>query len=103
MTITTVEVERQAYEKLGYYIVDQPALPADDVRAAVRGMDAVRRGEFATGKSPAPSPWNPGDDVSTLCKIEMPQISDPAIVHITSHITPSSMRAPNWVRKNGAT
>lgn len=84
MTTTIAHTERQAYKKLGYYIVDQPVLPSDDVAAAVKGMDAVRQGDYATGKPPAPSPWNPGDDVNKLCKIEMPQISDPDIRKLIS-------------------
>jgi ectoine hydroxylase-related dioxygenase (phytanoyl-CoA dioxygenase family) len=84
MTPTTVENVKQAYDQQGYYIVDHPALPADQVQAAVKGMDKVREGNYDTGKAPAESPWNPGDDVSKLCKIEMPQICDLSIRKLIS-------------------
>jgi ectoine hydroxylase-related dioxygenase (phytanoyl-CoA dioxygenase family) len=84
MSQTTIENAKQTYDEQGYYIVDQPALPAHEVQAAVRGMDAVRNGAYETDTPPAPSPWNPGDDVSKLCKIEMPQICDLSIHKLIS-------------------
>lgn len=79
MTEATIDAARQAYEQQGYCIVDRPGLPSDTVREAVKGMDAVRGGDYETGTPPAPSPWNPGDDPDALCKIEMPQLSNLAI------------------------
>ncbi len=84
MSVTIEESEKLAYDRQGYYMVDKPVLPREDVDAAVKGMDAVRNGEYETGDSPAPSPWNPGDDPKKLCKIEMPQISDLSIRKLIS-------------------
>ena len=56
---------------------------------------------------PQPSPWNPGDDPGKLCKIEMPQLANRAIMDLISHpalgalaaeITGASMVQVWWVQ-----
>ncbi|MBM3214106.1 phytanoyl-CoA dioxygenase family protein [Candidatus Poribacteria bacterium] len=76
---------RDDYQRDGYVIHPEPVIPADVVRAASEGMDALRRGEYDTGTPPQPSYWNPGDDPDKLCKIEMPQIANRAIWELVSH------------------
>ncbi|QDU71422.1 phytanoyl-CoA dioxygenase family protein [Mucisphaera calidilacus] len=73
------------YAQRGYYIADQPVIPADTVHAAEHGMEAVRRGEYASGNEPFESPWKPGDDDTKLCKIEMPNLADPDIHACIAH------------------
>ena len=75
----------KAYDGQGYYIHSEPLLPPDLVQRARAGMDAVRCGEYDTGKPPQPSPWNPGDDEGVLCKIEMPQQANRAIRELVGH------------------
>ena len=73
------------YQADGFLIHPEPVIPADLVRRAVDGMDALRRGGYATGVPPQPSPWNPGDDPGKLCKIEMPQVASRAIMELIRH------------------
>ncbi|MCP3980325.1 MAG: phytanoyl-CoA dioxygenase family protein [bacterium] len=63
----------ERYRSGGFLIHPAAVLPPDVVDAAVRGMEAVRRGEYDRGQPPERSPWNPGDPTDTLCKIEQPQ------------------------------
>ena len=76
---------RDRFETDGYAILDTPLIPAEFIRRAGDGMDAIRRGEYDTGRPPQPSPWNPGDDPNLLCKIEMPQMASRAIRDLVSH------------------
>ncbi len=81
MTITP-----EQYSADGFAIHDTPLLPRDVVDAAVAGMDEVRMGRYDTGTPPMPSPWQPGDDPATkLCKIELPQIANTAIMNLLCH------------------
>src|SRR5688572_4533432 len=98
---------REQYERDGYLIVAQPILPAQLVNRALEGMDAIRAGEYETGRSPQPSSWNPGDDPRVLCKIEMPQIANEAIRALVGHpllgewaaaITGATMVQAWWVQ-----
>lgn len=73
------------YKSDGYYIAPEPVIPADVVRRAVDGMDAIRAGDYDTGVPPLDSPWKPGDDEHALCKIEMPQIAGRAVYELVSH------------------
>jgi ectoine hydroxylase-related dioxygenase (phytanoyl-CoA dioxygenase family) len=75
----------QQYQQDGFYIASDPVIPTNVVDAAVKGMDAIRAGEYDTGHPPENSPWNPGDDPKTLCKIEMPQLASHAIMNLISH------------------
>src|SRR5437870_7169444 len=73
------------FEADGFYLRPDPVIPEGLVRRAVAGMDALRRGEYDTGIPPQPSFWNPGDDPGKLCKIEMPQVANRAIMALVSH------------------
>lgn len=75
----------EAYTRDGFVLSDGAVLPPDAVREAVDGMDAVRRGDYDTGHPPPPSPWNPGDDDSVLCKIELPNQADRSIQRLLAH------------------
>jgi len=70
---------RSGYEASGFYLADSPVFPADLVERAVAGMDAVRNGDYDTGRPPQPSAWKPGDDPDRLCKIEQPQFASHAL------------------------
>lgn len=86
MNTTTVSPVHEQYEAQGFSIHATPVLPADVVEAAVTGMDEVRMGHYDTGTPPMPSPWKPGDDPTTkLCKIELPQIANRAIMKLLCH------------------
>ncbi len=86
MTETLTATERQsAYLENGFFIHDEPAVPADLVRRAAAGMDEIREGRYDTGRAPCESPWNPGDDPNRLCKIENPQFANHAIYELVSH------------------
>ncbi len=83
-TISLAEA-RTRYEADGFFLATEPVLPADLVARACEGMDAIRRGEYDTGRPPCPSIWNPGDDPNRLCKIEQPQFASKAIRELVSH------------------
>lgn len=74
-----------AYEADGFYICDEPLLPADMVASAVRGMDEIRTGRYDRGQPPLESQWSPGDDPDRLCKIEQPQFANQAIFDLIRH------------------
>lgn len=76
---------RAQYEADGFSIVPNVGFPMDLVDHAVEGMDAIRRGEYDTGIPPRPSPWNPGDDLNLLCKIEQPQFANHAIRELLNY------------------
>src|SRR5947199_3786574 len=76
---------RARYEADGFVLFPEPVIPVDLVRRAAAGMDALRRGEYETGRPPEPSYWSPGDDPAKLCKIEMPQFANRAIMELVSH------------------
>jgi len=78
LTPSPTEVKNR-YEADGFLITPEPILPVDLVARASEGMDAIRRGEYDTGRPPCPSIWNPGDDPNRLCKIENPQFASKAI------------------------
>lgn len=95
------------YRRDGYLIADRPIFPADVVERAVQGMDAIRRGEYDTGRPPAGSMWNPGDDPDKLCKIEQPQFASrsvrellcyPALGELAAAITGATMVQAWWVQ-----
>ncbi len=78
-------VTREQYERDGFVILNRPLIPSGLLQRAIEGMDAIRRGEYDTGRTPQPSVWNPGDDPNALCKIEMPQMANRAILELVSH------------------
>jgi len=73
------------YRTNGFYLSDTPLIPTALVQKASAGMDAIRAGIYDTGRPPQPSPWNPGDDPGKLCKIEMPQMANRAILDLVGH------------------
>jgi hypothetical protein len=85
MAVTSPPAARARYEQDGFFIHSKPLLPADLLRRAVEGMDALRAGEYEAGVPPQPSYWNPGDEPGKLCKIEMPQVASRAIHELVSH------------------
>ena len=85
---------RTRYEADGFLLHTQPVFPADLVRRALAGQDALRAGDYETGVPPQPSYWNPGDDPGKLCKIEMPQIANRAIMELVSHPALGELRQP---------
>jgi len=76
---------RRQYEADGFYIHPKPIIPDELIQRAITGMDALRAGEYETGVPPQPSYWNPGDSPQKFCKIEMPQITNRAIMELVSH------------------
>jgi Phytanoyl-CoA dioxygenase (PhyH) len=85
MLTVTLATACAQYGADGFYLHAEPLLPADLVQRAIVGMDAVRGGAYETGVPPQPSFWNPGDDPGKLCKIEMPQVANRAIMELVSH------------------
>jgi ectoine hydroxylase-related dioxygenase (phytanoyl-CoA dioxygenase family) len=81
----TVPTARAQFEADGFYLHAQPIIPNDLIRRAIVGMDAVKDGVYETGVPPQPSYWNPGDDPRKLCKIEMSQVANRAIMELVSH------------------
>ncbi|MBW3625841.1 MAG: phytanoyl-CoA dioxygenase family protein [Armatimonadetes bacterium] len=107
MPSSSKEQARTAYERNGFYLVQEPIFPDELLRRAVDGMEAIRRGEYDTGLPPQPSPWNPGDDPNTLCKIEQPQFAShairellryPALGEWAAALTGASMVQAWWVQ-----
>ena len=75
----------ESYREQGFVVHSDPVIPKALVREAAEGMDAIRRGEYDRGQPPEPSPWNPGDSASTLCKIEQPQKASQSVFDLISH------------------
>jgi ectoine hydroxylase-related dioxygenase (phytanoyl-CoA dioxygenase family) len=97
----------ESYRADGYYIASEPVIPLTVVQAASDGMDAIRRGDYDTGRPPDSSPWNPGDDPNRLCKIEQPQLASRAVYELIRHpalgalaaeVTGASMVQAWWVQ-----
>lgn len=94
MSVSTLSRMNAQYEAQGFYVGPSPVIPRDVVDAAVLGMDEVRMGRYDTGTPPMPSPWKPGDDATTkLCKIELPQIANHAIMKLLTHPSLGEMAA----------
>jgi hypothetical protein len=105
-TVTPSDV-RMRFQNDGFLLAPKSIFPEDLVRRAREGMDAVRRGEYDTGRPPRPSPWNPGDDPNQLCKIEQPQFANRAVRELVGHpalgelaaaITGATMVQAWWVQ-----
>src|SRR6266581_247624 len=99
--------KKACYEADGFFLAPEPLFPQDLLARAVEGMDAIRRGDFDTGRSPQPSPWNPGDDLNKLCKIEQPQFASralrellcfPALGALAAELTGATMVQVWWVQ-----
>src|SRR5713101_6750208 len=98
---------RARYERDGFLLHPEALISGELVRHAIAGQDALRRGEYETGVPPQPSFWNPGDDPGKLCKIEMPQVANRAIMALVSHpargalaaeVTGARVPAGGWVQ-----
>lgn len=107
MTETETRTARAQYEADGYHIHARSLFPPALVARAIEGMDAVRRGEYDTGRPPQPSPWKPGDDPNKLCKIEQPQFAShaiqellryPALSALAAELTGATMVQVWWVQ-----
>ena len=70
--------------RMGSIFFPEPVIDSTVIQRAIEGMDAVRAGEYDTGTAPRPSAWNPGDDPKKLCKIEMSQMANHAIMELVS-------------------
>jgi hypothetical protein len=80
-----MQTPQQQYKTNGFYLHQKPLIPNDLIQRAIQGMDMLRLGDYETGIPPRPSYWNPGDSLQKLCKIEMPQIANRAIMELISH------------------
>ena len=76
---------RDDYDRDGFIIHDAPLIERGLIDRASAGMDALRRGDYETGVPPRPSYWSPGDSAAKLCKIELPQLANRAIMELVSH------------------
>ncbi|MEQ9461508.1 MAG: phytanoyl-CoA dioxygenase family protein [Phycisphaeraceae bacterium] len=106
MNSSTLTIADQ-YAQQGFYIANEPIIPRDLVSSAEQGMERVRQGDYRTGQPPFESPWNPGDDDTKLCKIEMPNLADPdirsciahpALGELAARLTGASMIQVWWVQ-----
>jgi hypothetical protein len=67
------------YEQDGY-VLGPVVIPADLLRRAHAGMDAVMAGVYETGKAPLDNWWRAGDDPNKrLRKIDQPHLANEAI------------------------
>ncbi len=91
----------------GFLIHPEPIFPENIINLGIEQIQAVRRGEYNTGRSPRDSPWNPGDDPNTLCKIEQPQFAShglrellkyPGLGRLAADISGASMVQVWWVQ-----
>ena len=96
------------YARDGFYLHREPLLTPDLLNRVETGMNDVRDGRYETGVTPQPSYWNPGDPPEKLCKIEMPQLANRAIMEAISHpsigeiaarITGAEMVQVFWVQQ----
>ena len=79
------EMAKAHYEQDGFYLQTTSLFPHSLVERAAEGMDAIRTGEYDTGRPPEASPWKAGDNPHTLCKIEQPQFANRAVMELVSH------------------
>ena len=102
MQTPTSSTARAKYEVDGFHLFPNPVIDKAIIQRAVEGMDAVRAGEYETGTSPRPSAWNPGDDPKKLCKIEMSQIANRAIMELVSQSSIGKLAAESHRGRDGA-
>jgi hypothetical protein len=107
MSTVTKSDAATEYRDRGFVLFDTPILDADLISGASEGMDEIREGRYDSGRPPAPSSWNPGDDPGKLCKVELPQranravhglVSSPAIGACAAAATGASMIQVWWVQ-----
>jgi len=80
MAVAAISEARGMFERDGFFLHPEPLFPEERLQRACQGMDALKSGQYETGVPPQPSFWNPGDDPDKLCKIEMPQVANRAIM-----------------------
>ena len=92
----------ERYQVDGFFLQTDPIIPLDLVQRASQGMDQLRAGHYETGIPPHASYWNPGDDPKKLCKIEMPQFANQAIMDLVSYPTigvlAAELTGAEWVQ-----
>jgi ectoine hydroxylase-related dioxygenase (phytanoyl-CoA dioxygenase family) len=95
------------FQQNGYYRHTEPVLGAEAIEATLRGMERVRDGDYETGMGPEDSLWKPGNDPRTLCKIEMAQqcnraimaaVSNPRLGEVAAQLTGASLIQAWWVQ-----
>lgn len=95
------------YQENGYYLHTDPVLSPEAIASTLCGMEMVRDGYYETGIPPEDSPWKPGNDPRTLCKIEMAQqcnraimaaVMNPALGELAAQITGASMIQAWWLQ-----
>lgn len=95
------------YLENGFYLHTDPLLSPEAIAATVRGMEAVRDGHYETGIPPEDSPWKPGNDPRTLCKIEMAQqcnraimaaVANPRLGELAARVLNAEMIQAWWVQ-----
>jgi len=63
------------YEEDGFQVSEEPIVLTDLIEAVQIGTEGVMSGKYDTGIAPPKSRWSPGNDLTVLRKINMPQIS----------------------------
>lgn len=105
--MTTTIDATDFYRKNGFYLHTEPLLSPDTITATIRGMKAVRDGHYETGTPPEDSPWKPGNDPRTLCKIEMAQqcnraimtaVANPRLGELAARVMKAEMIQAWWVQ-----
>lgn len=95
------------FQQKGYYLHTDPLLSPEAIAATLHGMELVRDGHYETGIPPEDSPWKPGDDPRTLCKIEMAQqcnraimaaVANPRLGAVAAQLHGASMIQAWWVQ-----
>lgn len=95
------------YRENGFYMHTRPLMDGAAIADTIRGMEAVRDGHYETGLPPEDSPWKPGNDPRTLCKIEMAQqsnraimaaVANPRLGALAAEVTGASMVQAWWVQ-----
>lgn len=81
----TLAAPATQYADDGYYLQSAPILPSDLIARAVAGQDALRQGQYDTGRPPEGGFWKIGDAPSKLVKVEQPQAASKAIYDVVSH------------------
>jgi ectoine hydroxylase-related dioxygenase (phytanoyl-CoA dioxygenase family) len=105
--MTTIHDAADFYRENGYYCHTDSLLTPEAIVDTVRGMEAVRDGHYETGMAPEDSPWTPGDDPRTLCKIEMAQqcnraimaaVTNPKLGELAAAVTGASKVQAWWLQ-----
>lgn len=74
-----------AFQRDGFYVHDEPLLPADLVTRANEAVARVVAGEYETGRPPRLREWFPGDSTEKLVKIAEPHRCDRTLQEVVTH------------------